>query len=165
MAKKTAPLLPVTEVLLRNLGERLRMARLRRRLPAKQVAERAGMAPMTLRSLERGASGVTIGAYAAVMQVLGIENELDLLAQVDATGRALQDAPLLSSGRGGVSRRRPARGALDDKSRVSDGDAEGHSKASNKGEGRAGSGGWVDAEGFADASVLSDLIVPGKRRK
>jgi transcriptional regulator with XRE-family HTH domain len=94
MAKKTAPLLPATDELLRQFGDRLRLARLRRRLPAKQVAERAGMAPMTLRSLERGGSGVTMGAYLAVMQVLGIEKDLDLLGKADPVGRELQDARL-----------------------------------------------------------------------
>ncbi len=94
MAKKTAPLLPATDELLRQFGDRLRLARLRRRLSAKQVAERAGMAPMTLRSLERGGSGVTMGAYLAVMQVLGIEKDLDLLGKADPVGRALQDAQL-----------------------------------------------------------------------
>ena len=94
MAKKTAPLLPATDELLRQFAERLRLARLRRRLSAKQVAERAGMAPMTLRSLERGGSGVTMGAYLAVMQVLGIEKDLHLLGKADPVGRALQDAQL-----------------------------------------------------------------------
>lgn len=94
MAKKTAALLPVTDELLRQFGDRLRLARLRRRLSAKQVAERAGMAPMTLRSLERGGSGVTMGAYLAVMQVLGIEKDLDLLGKADPVGRELQDAQL-----------------------------------------------------------------------
>ena len=94
MAKKTAPLLPATDELLHRFGDRLRLARLRRRLSAKQVAERAGMAPMTLRSLERGGSGVTMGAYLAVMQVLGIEKDLDLLGKADPVGRELQDAQL-----------------------------------------------------------------------
>lgn len=94
MAKKIAPLLPYTEDLLHQLGERLRLARLRRGLSAKQMGERAGMAAMTLRSLERGGSGVTMGAYLAVMQVLGIERDLQLLGQADPLGRELQDARL-----------------------------------------------------------------------
>lgn len=77
MAKKTAPL--------------------RRRLTAKQVAQRAGMAAMTLRSLEQGGAGVTMGAYLAVMQVLGIESDLIAMAQQDPLGRALQDARLSAS--------------------------------------------------------------------
>lgn len=97
MSRKIAPLLPSSEILLRQLGDRLRLARRRRHLPAKQVAERAGMTPMTLRSLERGGTGVTIGAYLAVMQVLGIERDLDLLAETDSTGHALQDARLSTS--------------------------------------------------------------------
>ena len=94
MAKTVAPLLPPTTELLQRFGERLRLARLRRRLTAKQVAERAGMTPMTLRGLERGGAGVTMGAYLAVMQVLGIERDLDTLAAADPLGRRLQDARL-----------------------------------------------------------------------
>ncbi len=58
---------------------------------------------MTLRSIERGGGGVTIAAYLAVMHVLGLERDLDLLAKEDAVGRELQDAAL--------PRRRGGRGA------------------------------------------------------
>lgn len=92
MAKPTSPLLPATERLLAAFGERLRAARLRRRLTAKQVAERAGMTVVTLRALEHGSPGVTLRAYASVMQTLRLEGDFEQLASDDRVGRALQDA-------------------------------------------------------------------------
>jgi transcriptional regulator with XRE-family HTH domain len=94
MAKRIAPLLPPMERRLSRLGGRIRAARLRRRLSAKLVAERAGMSVTTLRSVENGGMGVTIGAYAAVLHVLGLEAQLDAVAEVDDLGRDLQDAAL-----------------------------------------------------------------------
>lgn len=99
MGNVTSPLLPKTQRLLNDLGNRLKLARLRRGLEAKQVAERAGMAPLTLRSIERGSSTVTFGAYIAVMQVLGLVEELNSLAKEDETGRHLQDAKLTQAKR------------------------------------------------------------------
>ena len=94
MSKRIAPLLPPLERRLARLGERIRTARLRRRLSAKLTAERAGMSLMTLRSVERGGTGVTIGAYVAVLHVLGLDSDLDAVAQADPLGRDLQDAAL-----------------------------------------------------------------------
>ena len=97
MANKVASLLPPTTRLIEDFGERLRMARLRRRLQAKQVAERAGMSVMTLRAIERGSPGVTIGAYLAVMQVLQIEQDIAEVAKADVMGHQLQDATLVKN--------------------------------------------------------------------
>ena len=84
MPQKTALLLPDVSALLAADGENIRLAR-RRRLSVCQVAERAGMSLPTLRAVERGQSGVTIGAYASVLRVLGLEKDLAHLAEI---GRA-----------------------------------------------------------------------------
>lgn len=94
MAKRVALLLPPLERRLVQLGERIRTARLRRRLTAKLVAERAGMTVTTLRAVEHGGMGVTVGAYVAVLHVLGLDGDLDAVAATDALGRDLQDARL-----------------------------------------------------------------------
>jgi len=171
MAKTIAPLLPSTTELLQRFGERLRLARLRRRLTAKQVAERAGMAPMTLRSLERGGAGVTVGAYLAVMQVLGIEKDVDLLGAADPMGRELQDAGLSARGKPSV-RAKPLASVAPLKprqttavanitaSRVQTTADESQSRS------RKGAGRWVEKGGFTSARGLVELINPkGVARK
>lgn len=80
--------------LLPALGERLRLARRRRRLTAEQVALRAGTTRVTLRRVEAGEPGVTMGTYLKVMAALELAQDLVLLARDDALGRRLQDDAL-----------------------------------------------------------------------
>lgn len=94
MPRTTAALLPRLQRRLASLGERVRAARQRRGLTEALVAERAGMSRMTLRGIEKGRPGVTMGAYAAVLQVLGLDADLDSIVASDPLGRELQDASL-----------------------------------------------------------------------
>jgi transcriptional regulator with XRE-family HTH domain len=94
MARRTSLTLPPVARLLRELGENIRLARLRRKLSAQLVAERAGMSRPTLRAIERGNAGVTLGAVANVLHSLGLEKDLALVARDDELGRRLQDAAL-----------------------------------------------------------------------
>ena len=57
---------------LRELGFRLRQARLRRRLPLELIAQRSGTTRQTVTRIEAGDPSVKIGTYAAVLQALGM---------------------------------------------------------------------------------------------
>lgn len=99
MKKTQNTILPILHNLLMEVGENIRLARLRRRFSASIVAERAGMTRTTLRSIERGDPNVMFGAYARVLLTLGLEKDLIQLAHDDELGRKLQDAGLLTKAR------------------------------------------------------------------
>jgi len=96
--RKVMPL-PKTEKLLVQLGENIKLARLRRKLSTEQVAERAHISRPTLWNIEKGGGGVAIAAYAQVLLVLGLERDLLKLAGDDPLGRKLQDAELITKER------------------------------------------------------------------
>jgi len=79
---------------LEEMGENIKLARLRRKLNAEQVAERAGISRSTLWQVEKGLASVSFGAYAQILFVLGLEKDLQLIAKDDVLGRKLQDAEL-----------------------------------------------------------------------
>jgi len=87
-------LLPKHRRILAGLGENLRMARLRRRLSAAKVAERAGISRNTLHLLEKGEGNSSIAVLFQVLVVLGLELDFSKLASDDELGRRLQDAGL-----------------------------------------------------------------------
>ena len=84
-----------TDKILRELGENIKLARLRRKLSTEQVAERAGISRTTLYEIERGKPKMLIGNYAKVLLVLGLADDLLNVAKDDELGRKLQDAKLV----------------------------------------------------------------------
>jgi transcriptional regulator with XRE-family HTH domain len=80
---------------LARFGENLKFARLRRDISAQMMAERAGISRTTLSKLEAGGSGVSLGTLAAVLFVLGLEKDLEKIAEDDVLGRKLHDAKIM----------------------------------------------------------------------
>ena len=81
--------------ILSTLGENIKLARLRRKLSIRSMAERAGIATSTLGNIENGSSSVSLGSYLQVLSVLRLEDDLLLIADKDPLGRQIQDAGLV----------------------------------------------------------------------
>jgi transcriptional regulator with XRE-family HTH domain len=99
--KEKVVILPKAQKILSQLGENIKLARLRRKLHAAQVAERANISRATLWQIEKGASSVAMGAYFQVLFVLGLDKDFLKLAADDEFGRKLQDIGLLVKEKGG----------------------------------------------------------------
>lgn len=105
MKKAAYNIMPVTEEILKTLGERIKLARLRRDLPAELIAERAGISRSSLWKVESGNPAVAMGIYAAVLHALNnMDKDLLLVAKDDIMGRRLQDFNLITRRR--ASRRK-----------------------------------------------------------
>lgn len=94
MPSKQPALYPSQKTLLTALGERLRLARLRRRLAVDVTCERAGISRMTLYRIEAGNPAIAVGTLVRVLAVLGLDSDVELLARDDKLGRLLQDQEL-----------------------------------------------------------------------
>jgi transcriptional regulator with XRE-family HTH domain len=94
MGREKKAIFPSLQRILTEMGENIRLARLRRKFSTSIVSARAGIARNTLRAIERGDASVTFSAYANVLHSLGLEKDLRLIARDDELGRKLQDAGL-----------------------------------------------------------------------
>ena len=95
MNKRGVTVSPKTAEILEHMGEQIKLARLRRRLSAELVAERADISRATLWNVEKGSPSVAIGIYAAVLHALGnMDSDFLLVAKDDEFGRTLQDLEL-----------------------------------------------------------------------
>jgi transcriptional regulator with XRE-family HTH domain len=94
---RTAPPLPLpVKRTLAKLGEDIRVARLRRRISATLMAQRAFITRTTLAKVENGDSGVSLGIYATVLFILGLNARLEELADSrnDPLGLQLEEERL-----------------------------------------------------------------------
>ena len=80
--KKTLPTEATERI--KELGHRVRLARMRRGMSIAEVAAKAGINRNTLNALELGKHGVAMGAYVTVLWVLGLDRTLDGVAHPDA---------------------------------------------------------------------------------
>ncbi len=94
MTRRLRPLFPQTQRRAEALGERLRLARLRRRISLTEMAARTDASRITLGRLEKGDLSVSLALLARVLGVLGLEADLDQLARDDELGQRLQDLKL-----------------------------------------------------------------------
>ena len=81
--------LPVQRALAK-LGNDIRSARIRRRIPTAVMAERAFISRTTLLKVEHGDAGVSLGVYAVVLFILGLTDRLADLADILADDVGLQ---------------------------------------------------------------------------
>jgi transcriptional regulator with XRE-family HTH domain len=95
MKNSKTQVLPAIAKVLTAFGENIKLARLRRKLSAEQVAERANISRPTLLAIEKGVPGVAVGSYTQVLFVLNLEKDLLKVAADDLLGRKLQDAELI----------------------------------------------------------------------
>ncbi len=95
MKNKNNTILPKGKKILAEFGENIKLARLRRKLTAEQISERAGISRATLWGIESGKESVSMGAYFQVLFVLGLEKDFLNIAKDDILGRKLQDLNLI----------------------------------------------------------------------
>ena len=96
MARKTVILQPASQQVLERMGANIKRARLRRNIRAEFLAKQAGISADTLSAIERGVSTVSIGAYVAVLAVLGIEKDFELVAIDENLKQEYQESRLNS---------------------------------------------------------------------
>lgn len=81
---------------LRKLGQDIRDARKRRRLPMSILAERAAISRITLMKVEKGDPSVSVGIIASVLFALGMLKRFEEIADAvnDSVGRMLEEEHL-----------------------------------------------------------------------
>jgi transcriptional regulator with XRE-family HTH domain len=93
--KRSAIVFPKNKKVLVQMGENIKLARKRRGYTQALISDRTGLSRLTIRNVEKGEPGVSLGHYMAVLSVLGLGEDFAKVAADDVLGRKLQDIKLL----------------------------------------------------------------------
>ena len=93
--KRNATVFPKNQQFLTQLGENIKLACKRRGFTQTLIADRTGLSRLTIRKIEQGDPSVSMGHYVVVLSVLGLVEDLALVALDDKLGRKLQDIRLM----------------------------------------------------------------------
>lgn len=95
MGRVKTILYPQVQKRLENLGYRIKLARLRRKLSVELVAQRAKVSRKSVWEVENGSPSVAMGIYVNVLMAIGMLDELDKVLAEDPLGRLMQDSDLV----------------------------------------------------------------------
>lgn len=108
MKKTTIIPIPVKKGLAK-LGNDIKEARIRRRISMDMMAQRAGISRPTLAKIEQGDPTASIGVYAKVIFILGLEDNLTDVADIknDKVGMMIESRDLPKSVRQKKNKEQP----------------------------------------------------------
>lgn len=85
------PVFPRQQHQAEALGDRIRLARLRRGISQQELAARIGVSRKTMVKLEAGDASIGLAVLLRTLDVLGLADSIDQLAAQDEIGRRLED--------------------------------------------------------------------------
>lgn len=94
MRPRKTLLMPKARKSLEILGQNLKLARIRRRISAAMMCERACVSHATLTAIEQGKPSVSMAGYMSVLFCLNMHTDMEKVAADDVLGRELQDLQL-----------------------------------------------------------------------
>ena len=86
MPRKNIVLDSSTLKILEKMGTQIKKARLRRNISVDVITDQAGISETTFYAIEKGSPTVSIGAYAAILAVLELDEDFGLVA-LDEIGK------------------------------------------------------------------------------
>ena len=101
MRKTKTVITPTVMNNLAELGQNIKLARLRRGYPMSLICERANISRPTLIAVEKGSPNVSMGIYAMVLNALqNNSKELAKVMREDELGRTIQDLNIITPKKG-----------------------------------------------------------------